>query len=30
MNPGSQPNVDFRFNSMIDFVKAHQEALAKK
>ncbi|CAD6555189.1 hypothetical protein LMG27952_05774 [Paraburkholderia hiiakae] len=30
MNPGSQPNVDFRFNSMADFVKAHQEALAKK
>lgn len=30
MNPGSQPNVDFRFNSMADFVKAHQAALAKK
>ncbi|WP_321914604.1 haloacid dehalogenase type II [Paraburkholderia sp. J11-2] len=30
MNPGSQPKVDFRFNSMADFVKAHQEVLAKK
>ena len=30
MNPGSQPNVDFRFNSMADFVKAHQAALAQK
>ncbi|WP_233885706.1 haloacid dehalogenase type II [Paraburkholderia flagellata] len=30
MNPGSQPNVDFRFNSMADFVKAHQVALAQK
>ncbi|QGZ57261.1 haloacid dehalogenase type II [Paraburkholderia acidiphila] len=28
MNPGSQPKFDFRFNSMADFVKAHQEALA--
>ncbi|MFM0165917.1 haloacid dehalogenase type II [Paraburkholderia sediminicola] len=30
MNPGMQPNIDFRFNSMADFAKAHQEALAKK
>lgn len=27
MNPGALPNVDFRFNSMADLVKAHQEAL---
>lgn len=25
MNPGSMPKYDFRFNSMDDFVKAHQE-----
>lgn len=30
MNPGSQPNIDFRFNSMGEFAKAHQEALQKK
>jgi putative hydrolase of the HAD superfamily len=29
MNPGLQPNIDFRFNSMADLAKAHQEALAK-
>jgi 2-haloalkanoic acid dehalogenase type II len=28
MDPGSQPKIDFRFNSMADFVKAHREALA--
>lgn len=27
MNPGDLPDVDFRFNSMADLVKAHQEAL---
>ncbi len=27
MNPGDMPNYDFRFNSMADLVKAHQEAL---
>ncbi|WP_345815133.1 haloacid dehalogenase type II [Paraburkholderia sp. PREW-6R] len=27
MDPGSQPNIDFRFNSMADFVKAHEEAV---
>jgi 2-haloacid dehalogenase len=30
MNPGMQPQIAFRFNSMADFAKAHQEALAKK
>jgi len=30
MNPGWQPNVAFRFNSMADFAKAHQDAVAKK
>jgi putative hydrolase of the HAD superfamily len=30
MDPGAQPNIDFRFNSMADFVKAHQASLAKK
>ncbi|PYE28144.1 hypothetical protein C7410_101476 [Paraburkholderia silvatlantica] len=30
MNPGWQPNVAFRFNSMADFAKAHQEATAKR
>jgi putative hydrolase of the HAD superfamily len=30
MNPGSQPNIDFRFNSMADLAKAHQEELANK
>ncbi|RZF29404.1 haloacid dehalogenase type II [Paraburkholderia sp. UYCP14C] len=29
MNPGSQPNIDFRFDSMEDFVNAHREALMK-
>ncbi|MGF6606625.1 2-haloacid dehalogenase [Paraburkholderia sp. WSM4175] len=28
MNPGSQPDIDFRFDSMADFVDAHREALA--
>jgi 2-haloalkanoic acid dehalogenase type II len=27
MNPGKQPDIDFRFNSMADLVKAHQEIL---
>jgi 2-haloacid dehalogenase len=27
MNPGTQPDIDFRFNSMADLVKAHQEML---
>ena len=27
MHPGEMPNYDFRFNSMADLVKAHQEAL---
>ncbi|MGH1360526.1 MAG: haloacid dehalogenase type II [Burkholderiaceae bacterium] len=27
MNPGNMPTVDFRFNSMADLVKAHQDAL---
>jgi 2-haloacid dehalogenase len=27
MNPGQLPHVDFRFNSMHDLVKAHQEQL---
>jgi hypothetical protein len=30
MNPGEQPAVNFRFNSMADLVKAHQEALLQK
>jgi len=30
MNPGTQPNINFRFNSMGEFAKAHQEALAQK
>jgi 2-haloacid dehalogenase len=30
MNPGQQPKVDFRFNSMAALVKAHQEALLQK
>ncbi|MEX3693149.1 haloacid dehalogenase type II [Paraburkholderia sp. BR14263] len=30
MNPGWQPNVAFRLNSMADFAKAHQEAAAQK
>ncbi|MGF6552957.1 2-haloacid dehalogenase [Paraburkholderia youngii] len=29
MDPGSQPNIDFRFNSMADFVDAHREALVE-
>ncbi|MBB5448021.1 MULTISPECIES: haloacid dehalogenase type II [unclassified Paraburkholderia] len=28
MNPGSQPDIDFRFDSMADFVDAHRQALA--
>jgi len=27
MNPGQQPNIDFRFNSMGEMAKAHKEAL---
>lgn len=27
MDPGTQPDIDFRFNSMADLVKAHQEML---
>jgi putative hydrolase of the HAD superfamily len=27
MNPGSMPKYDFRFNSMDDFARAHQEEL---
>jgi 2-haloalkanoic acid dehalogenase type II len=30
MDPGTQPKVDFRFNSMADFVKAHQEAVQRE
>ncbi|WNC92462.1 haloacid dehalogenase type II [Paraburkholderia sp. FT54] len=30
MDPGSQPKIDFRFNSMADLVKAHQQALLQK
>jgi 2-haloacid dehalogenase len=30
MNPGTQPNINFRFNSMGEFAKAHQEALQQK
>jgi 2-haloacid dehalogenase len=30
MNPGSPPKVDFRFNSMAELVKAHQEAVRQK
>ncbi|MEX3633828.1 haloacid dehalogenase type II [Paraburkholderia sp. BR14320] len=30
MDPGSQPNIDFRFNSMADFVDAHRQALVKR
>ena len=29
MNPGQLPHVDFRFDSMADLVKAHQEALSQ-
>lgn len=29
MNPGDMPKYDFRFNSMADLVKAHQEAVGK-
>ncbi|MGF6261220.1 2-haloacid dehalogenase [Paraburkholderia youngii] len=29
MDPGSQPNIGFRFNSMADFVDAHREALVE-
>lgn len=28
MHPGDMPNVDFRFDSMADFVRAHREELA--
>lgn len=27
MNPGTMPRIDYRFNSMADLVKAHQDAL---
>ena len=27
MNPGDMPKYDFRFNSMADLAKAHQEEL---
>ncbi len=27
MNPGQMPNIDFKFTSMADLAKAHQEAL---
>jgi 2-haloalkanoic acid dehalogenase type II len=30
MDPGSQPRFDFRFNSMAEFVQAHQDALRQK
>ncbi len=30
MNPGSQPEINFRFNSMAELVTAHQQALLKK
>jgi 2-haloacid dehalogenase len=30
MDPGLQPKIDFRFNSMGDLAKAHQEALSQK
>ncbi|MBC8728867.1 haloacid dehalogenase type II [Paraburkholderia sp. UCT2] len=30
MNPGSQPDIDFRFDSMADFVDAHREALGNR
>ncbi|KND57374.1 2-haloalkanoic acid dehalogenase [Candidatus Paraburkholderia schumanniana] len=30
MDSGSQPKIDFRFNSMADLVRAHQEALARR
>ncbi|MFM0649384.1 haloacid dehalogenase type II [Paraburkholderia bryophila] len=30
MNPGLQPKVDFRFDSMADLVKAHQDAVLQK
>lgn len=30
MNPGEQPTVNFRFNSMAELAKAHQEALPQK
>jgi 2-haloacid dehalogenase len=30
MDPGGQPRIDFRFDSMADLVKAHREALAAK
>jgi 2-haloacid dehalogenase len=29
MNPGLQPNIDFRFNSIADFVEAHKQALTR-
>jgi 2-haloacid dehalogenase len=30
MNPGEMPHVDFKFNSMLELVKAHQEQLRGK
>jgi putative hydrolase of the HAD superfamily len=30
MNPGEMPQVDFRFNSMHELVKSHQEQLRAK
>jgi 2-haloacid dehalogenase len=30
MNPGTQPNINFRFNSMGELAKAHQDAMAQK
>jgi hypothetical protein len=27
MDPGSQPKIDFRFNSMAELVEAHRNAL---
>jgi 2-haloacid dehalogenase len=29
MNPGEQPRIDFKFTSMAQLAKAHQEELAK-
>jgi hypothetical protein len=30
MDPGAQPNIDFRFNSMAELANAHREALLDK
>jgi putative hydrolase of the HAD superfamily len=30
MDPGQMPKYDFRFNSMADLAKAHQEDLRKQ